>query len=232
MASELDTISTIRLEFIDMIEVKLNVLKGLDYDGEVSDFIDTASIVMFRSMERRSDMSIGEAQEKLDQMMVDLLLQWLSTKPLDFAERFRGLVEESLKKDGLTLEQLCEDSKGFKDAQTEAVEIITDKQNPADLGSWQYSLCEQYVALRFGKIIAEFLSEIAGEVALETGEFAGDKFTELGDAIVAELVRLNDEYLDYPEVIYDVMLAEARKVFGNSIFLALMDQKAEEKLSN
>lgn len=223
MAWELDTISKIRLECIDMIEAKLNILKGLNYDGAVGDFIDTASVVMFRSMERRVDISLEEAQEKLDQMMVDLLLQWLCTKPLVFAERFRGLVEKSLKKDGLTLEQLCEYGEDTDKAMNRPVEINPDDSKQLDAETWQYKLCEQHISLRFGKIIANFLSEIAGEVALETGEFSGDKFTELGDAILAELVRLNDEYLEYPELIYDVMLAEARKVFRNSVFLALME---------
>lgn len=232
MALELDTISPIRLECIDMIEAKLNILKGLNYDGVVSDFIETASIVMFRSMERKGDISLEEAQEKLDQMMVDLILQWLCTKPLVFAERFRGLVEKSLKNDGLTLEQLCEYEQDADKAMNKPVEINNNYSTSTDSDNWQYRLCEQYISLRFGKIIAEFLSEITGEIAVETGEFSGSKFTELGEAILAELVRLNDEYRDYPEVIYEVMLAEARKVFGNLVFLALLDKREEQKLSN
>ncbi len=231
-----DTISTIRIEHLDLIEEKLDELQPFMMDLEEREMTETLSKLIYRSLERQPDLGIEEARGMVDRITVDLLLTWLSHKPIEYAEKFRYLVVDTLTRENLTLEQWCADAAKTASPANTPVNYVAEKLAPVVDASfekgWEYRLCEQHISLRFGKIIAEFLSEIAGPITQEYGQFSGAKFTEVGDAIIAELMRLSNDFLDYREVIYMVMLQEARKVFNKSAFLALLDNSDPRENSN
>lgn len=231
-----DTISSIRIEHLDLIEDKLDELQPFMMDVEVRDMADTLAKLIYKALERKPELEIEEARKIVDRLTIDLLLTWLSHKPIEYAEKFRYLVAETLASENLTLEQWCADSEKASLPKNQPVVFIAEKLPPVVDTScekdWEYRLCEQHVSLRFGKIIAQFLSEIAVPITQEYGHFSETQFTELGNAIIAELMRLNNEFLDYREVIYTVMLQEARKVFKKSAFLTLLDHSDPGENSN
>lgn len=228
MASRLDCVSNIPVEFLDILEAKLRTLEVKKDDKNIKELLETASVIMYRIMERNSGLSVEEMTVKLGRVANDLVLQWMAGISYETAWNYLEIIEPALADAKITLSEFYSEVPIDRGSKL----LSGEGKNKTENSEWKNSLRENFIAHKFGQVIADFLSEIAPFVTDEGNQIKLSQFQDLGEAIMSALIEADDEFLEWPECVYEIMLNEARKIFNKSIFLTLLRGQVKEDSSN